>query len=281
VTFEVAHSLTATNPTSGLTLEVTVRSATATLTSGRWMGPAIAADSTVAVAVAGEAGSVSSGPLAISIRVKGATGPLVLAAHDGSAACAAVGPIADGLKVAFAEPGSIIYQRLDALPRIRWASTSVVIAGGPQRVAALKAGVPPSQVVLSQPGPAGSGQGATVSVINDDGDTIAAKVNAKGSGYLVVADAMQQPGWSVTVDGRPARLVAADDAMVAVQVPAGTHRIAFEYTTPGQDAGALLSGVAVLFLVAILAWPRRSRRRASHFKAPGGDSSAAQSEPAA
>ena len=106
-----------------------------------------------------------------------------------------------------------------------------------------------------------SGRPATVSVTTDDGDTIATRVTAAGVGYLVVADAMQQPGWSVTVDGKDAALVRADHGMVAVAVAAGPHVVEFHYRAPGQRTGFVVSVLATAALLVIVGYEVRRRRR--------------------
>ena len=68
---------------------------------------------------------------------------------------------------------------------------------------------------------------------------------------LVVLDDRYLPGWSVTVDGRPARVLRTDVVLRGVTVPAGSHAIVWSYRVPGLRAGAALSGVGVL---AALAW---------------------------
>jgi hypothetical protein len=192
----------------------------------------------------------------ISVSVQGAAENLVVATHNGAVACAPTGPMADGLRLVHADPGSIVYERLNAMPRIRWASRSVVITDAAQRVAALKGGLPQDEVILAAAGPSGSGEPGTETTEDDSDDTISAATSAQGSGYLVVADAMQQAGWSVTIDGKPAHLVSADDAMVAVNVPAGRHIVSFHYRTPAQVEGAAFSGLAILIIIAILGWSR-------------------------
>ena len=168
----------------------------------------------------------------------------------------------DGLKVAFAEPGGIVYQRLTAEPRIRWASSSTVIADPTQQLVALETNaVPTDQVVLGAPGPTASGKPAKISVVTDGGQTISADVDASGAGYLVVADALQEAGWSVEVDGKPAKLLPADHALVAVAVPSGAHRVTLRYHAPGQLAGAGLTGVAIVLLFGVGAVQRRRTRR--------------------
>ena len=259
VTFELAHTLLAVDHVKGETLHVTVETNGRTISSGRYMGSQIPASTPISVAVAGE-DLARDGTASVTISETGGRGDVTLVTHDGQVACAAVTPVADHLKVVYADPGTIIYQRLDALPRIRWASRTAVIPSATARVAALAQGVPADEVVLNAPGPAAVGRNARVDIGADSGDKISADVSAGGGGYLVVADAMQQPGWSVTVDGKSARLVPADDAMVAVFVPAGQHRVHFEYRAPGQRTGAAVSAVALLVALALLIWEWRRPR---------------------
>ncbi len=54
------------------------------------------------------------------------------------------------------------------------------------------------------------------------------------------------PGWSVHVNGQPARLLAANYAFRAVEIPAGKSRIEFRYIPPGLNAGLAISGAALL-----------------------------------
>lgn len=84
---------------------------------------------------------------------------------------------------------------------------------------------------------------------------------------LAVAAFNSAPGWSVAVDGHPAALVEADGALLAVEVPAGRHDLAFTYTMPGLRLGvgvsALgLTGCALVVASGPLLRRRRARRRA-------------------
>ncbi len=255
VTFTVARPLTARDAKKGVTLDVEVHDGPQVVRSGRYMGSTVAAGTTLTVAVAGE-GLPTTGDLVTSIAATGAAQPLYVGGRAGAVNCAPVRPTADGLRLVFADAGSIIYQRLTALPRVRWASAATVIGSAPARVAALESGVPGDAVVLDSAGPRPAGRPATVSLQPDDDDTITARVAAPAGGYLVVADAHQQPGWSATVAGRRTDLVPADDAMAAVFVPAGSHTVTVSYSTPGQTAGLALSLAGLLALLAVLASPR-------------------------
>ncbi|MDP9117102.1 MAG: YfhO family protein [Actinomycetota bacterium] len=258
VSFGITDRLDPISVARGLTFELTLHTPGVTLTSGRFVDGPVNAGTQFSIAVAGEH-LPSTGHITATISVLGATTPLHLTAVGSTLACAPVTPVADDLLLVQADASGIIYQRMTALPRVRWASASTVIAGDTDRVAALKAGVPADTVVFDQSQTAPSGSPAAVSVTSDDGDRIAATVNAQGSGYLVVADAMQQPGWSVSVDGHRQKLVDANNAMVAVLVPGGQHRVSFDYSAPGQKIGAVVSSVTVLGMVAIFVWERRRR----------------------
>ncbi len=267
VTVRLDQALVPSVPSEGVTVRVKVDAGSETISSGRFLTAGAPAGALLSIAVAGE-GLTDGGRLAVSFSESGARGPLVVSGTGTSAACAVVTPRSDGLKLVFADPASIVYQRLSALPRIRWASSAVVIPSPSARLSALARGLPGDRVVLSHPGPPGSGLGAGVTVTADSGDQVSAQVNAVGSGYLVVADAMQQPGWSVTIDGKPAKLVPADHAMVAVNVPAGRHQVSISYSAPGQAAGFAISAAAVVTSVTLIAWEVRWRRRLSG-KRPG------------
>lgn len=274
VTFLLAQPLSPAG-SKGMTLDVTVHDGSSAVSSGLYLGGGLAAGTPVAIPIAGESLPSSPGRMTVRLQARGARGPLTVTARSGSAVCAPVLPTNDGLRLVFADPGSIVYQRLTALARIRWASRSVTVRNPSTRVTDLKSGIPPDEVILDSGGPAASGRPATVSVLEDAHGSIAAKVAAGGGGYLVVADALQQPGWSVTVDGHKTALVPVDDAMAAAYVPAGLHTVRFTYTQPGQIAGLVVSGVAAVIILALLVYPvsvdrRRRRRTGLHRVGSGG-----------
>jgi hypothetical protein len=186
--------------------------------------------------------------------------PLALTGVGGGPAAFVVRPAPDGLRLVHSEE-TVIYERMTALPRIRWASDAEVESDRERRVETVDdPGVPSSTVVLSEPGPQPTGE-ATVDVLEDAGERIRVRVDAAGAGYVVVADALQR-GWRAEVDGQATDLVDADHALVAVAVPEGDHQVTLEYDPPGQRAGLLISFLSALVLVTIGMWSVR-RRRAS------------------
>lgn len=247
----LAQPLDAARPFGGVTLHLTVLGAGVERTSGVYLAGDTKAGSTVTIPIAGE-DLPAGGTLEAGLTVAGSSTPLVLDATRGTVDCAPLRPISDGLKLVYADAGAVIYQRTTALPRIRWVAASQVVTDPQKQLDEMEAGQAASTVLLSAPGPAGSGEPAEVSLGEDSGDRITASVRATGGGYVMVADPMQVPGWTARLDGRPVPLRAADYTMVAVWVPAGTHTVSFTYTAPGQIAGAWITAVALVIVVAML-----------------------------
>ncbi|MCT2584019.1 YfhO family protein [Actinophytocola gossypii] len=189
---------------------------------------------------------------------------LTVRGADGAMAVSKVMPADDGLTVAHAG-SSVVWERTTALPRIRWASSAISTPYPNERVRLLAGGaVDPDQVVLNEHGAPTDGEPADVEVTQDGFDVIEATVDARGAGYLVVADALQA-GWEVTVDGEPAELVPADHGVVAVAVPEGRHTVSLRYAAPYDNAGLWLTvgtGVVLVGLVVLdQLLLRRQRRR--------------------
>ena len=87
------------------------------------------------------------------------------------------------------------------------------------------------------------------------------------SSALVVVRNSYDEGWSATVDGRPAPVLAADYLIQGVPVPAGRHEIRLTYHDPDVSRGVLAGGIAWIILLAAIPaamlWERRRRRRAT------------------
>ncbi|MBS2965419.1 YfhO family protein [Actinocrinis puniceicyclus] len=195
-----------------------------------------------------------------------AQAPLTIAAvRDSVPALSTVIGGDDGLRLVHVGTNAI-YRRLNAQPRIRWAANSQVVNSRYQRVQLLASGqVGADSVVFSHQVPAASGLPAAVSVDDDGLDTIATTVNAQGAGYLVVADA-DQVGWTATVDGKHTPLLAADEGLVAVAVPAGKHTVTLRFWAPHGTIAYPLTIVTAVGLVAVVLgeiWWTRRRRRAT------------------
>lgn len=255
----IPQSVQAANPDSWVQVTVRDASGRAVATTRRITGGMT--DSLFELPVAAD-GEPAGTRLTATVTLH-APAPVAVAADAGALAATAVAGTDDGLLLTHVGT-SVFYQRLNALPRIRWASATKVVTDPAQRVAQLASGsVPGDTVVLSAPGPAADGAPATVRVEQDGSEQVVTKVDAQGAGYLVVADA-DQVGWAATVDGHDAPLVAADEGVVAVPVAAGTHTVTLHYAAPYHNAGAwitLAAGVVLAGGVLGEVWWLRRRRR--------------------
>lgn len=108
-----------------------------------------------------------------------------------------------------------------------------------------------------QPGAPGEAR-----IVRDGTGEVAIAVDARRDALLVLND-QDAPGWTATVDGRPAEIQRANYLARGVWVPAGRHEVAFRYRTPGLAAGL---AAAAAFVLATAAWAvlRRRRRPEAH-----------------
>ena len=79
---------------------------------------------------------------------------------------------------------------------------------------------------------------------------ICIEVEGDSAGWLVLTD-MWFPGWTCTVDGRPADIFRADYVFRAVRVPAGAREVVFRFAPESYRLGKLIS-VSTLGLLAVL-----------------------------
>jgi hypothetical protein len=85
------------------------------------------------------------------------------------------------------------------------------------------------------------------------------ELEADGPGWLVVHESYAR-GWRAHVDGAEAAIVPANVAFRAVFLPAGNHRIAFDYVAPRALAGAIVSALTAAALAARVLVSRRRAR---------------------
>lgn len=94
---------------------------------------------------------------------------------------------------------------------------------------------------------------ADVGVREFRNNAVTLTVSSPGPALLYCAES-RMPGWQATVDGRPARILAANYAFRAVEVPAGRSVVAFRYVPPGFRSGAALSALSLVVWAALVAW---------------------------
>lgn len=110
-------------------------------------------------------------------------------------------------------------------------------------------------------GPAGNGGRVVNEHIELDQGSARVLVRMTERG-LVVLSASFDPGWTASVDGKPAPTVMVAPALVAVNVPAGTHQIVFRYVGFSFYVPLLIVPIAVLAAALYLDLRRRRQRPA-------------------
>jgi len=105
-------------------------------------------------------------------------------------------------------------------------------------------------------------QSPKVAYRRPDNDHIECTVDTNRAGYLRIIESWD-PGWSATVDGFPTPTVPAFDALLAVRIEPGRHKVRFTYRTPGAMAGQLISALSFALLCGLV-WTSGapSRKRA-------------------
>ena len=155
----------------------------------------------------------------------------------------------------------LIYKNPGVMPRAYVVPRVSLTADDAQTVARMPE-VDPRQFVLmpADPLPEGDRQPFTEArYTSTDPDRVVIRVETAAPGLLVVADTWM-PGWSATLDGRPAEILRGNRAQRVVAIPgAGRHAVTMIYRPPGLDVGLALAaagGVGWLILVVVLMKPR-------------------------
>ncbi|HKJ02698.1 MAG TPA: YfhO family protein, partial [Longimicrobiales bacterium] len=84
------------------------------------------------------------------------------------------------------------------------------------------------------------------------------RTRTSGRMVLVLTDRFY-PGWTASVDGRPAGIHRANGFFRAIAVPAGTHEVVFRYRPRAVVVGAWISAVSVLVCLNVFLLGRRRR----------------------
>jgi hypothetical protein len=95
-------------------------------------------------------------------------------------------------------------------------------------------------------------------ITTDLPEHVVVEVDARTPAYLFLADSFD-PGWSATVDGKPAPIVPAYAAFRAVYLDKGAHTVEFRYRPAGFLAGLAITAIGAILAVVLLAVPRMVR----------------------
>lgn len=151
------------------------------------------------------------------------------------------------------------------VPELRWAGRTWRRPGVSPTIALLRSAAFDPLRDVALPGraaadPPDAGSSATLTGAAVEAGRAEAVVDAAGNGHVVFARTFF-PAWRASLDGAPAPVVVANARDLAVAVPAGRHRVAFEYDAAPFRRGVALQAAAFLAALGVAAATRRGSAR--------------------
>ncbi|MEA2300750.1 MAG: hypothetical protein QOE44_1285 [Solirubrobacteraceae bacterium] len=172
-------------------------------------------------------------------------------------------PGGSGLRVAYRGPGERLIDNSHALPRAFGAyaweaagSLDAAVAALGGRSAAELARRPVIEGAPAGGGAPPSGGPVAARIVASSDTAVTVAVRMARPGYVVLGD-LYYPGWSARVDGRGARILAADGLFRAVATGAGSHVVRFVYRPASVWVGGVLSLVGILTAAGVIVVSRR------------------------
>ncbi|RKX23232.1 MAG: hypothetical protein DRP45_10725, partial [Candidatus Zixiibacteriota bacterium] len=88
-------------------------------------------------------------------------------------------------------------------------------------------------------------------IIDYQAERVVIKVETVQDRILVMTDTWF-PSWTATVDGQPTRILRADAAFRAIEVPAGSKQVVFEYRSERYQTARLMTWLTVAYLMIVV-----------------------------
>lgn len=168
----------------------------------------------------------------------------------------------DKFKLAFdGDPVLSVYRNERALPRVQLVGRSVAAQDHEQADALIHAaGFDPARQVVVEGGETLSGDGGgSARLAEYRNDALAVEVAPSAPSYLVLSE-VWYPGWTATVDGRPAPVLRADYLFRAVRVQPGDRRVELRFEPTSWRLALALSALGWLAIALLLLAPSRRPR---------------------
>jgi hypothetical protein len=181
-------------------------------------------------------------------------------------------PPESGFREAFRGEQQVVYEFPGALPRVTLVP-AFVVAPRDSHLAIFRDPLhDAAQVTMLTEDPGIVPVPGGVARITEYGlNRVAIETETPGPSILRLAD-LDFPGWQVSVDGRPARLLSADIMLRAVAVPPGRHAVVFAFHDPAFETGLIVSLSAFAAILALygVSWWWGRRRPGASAAGPGG-----------
>jgi hypothetical protein len=153
------------------------------------------------------------------------------------------------------EGGVYVYENRSVLPRAFLVHRTRVLDEGRDLERALRDPTfnPSETVLFEREGPALSGPVdpmPTVRIAEYQPEHVVVEASSRYDAVLVLADSWF-PGWKATIDGVPTKILRGDLLLRAVSIPAGNHRVVFDYSPDSFRLGVMVSLVALLIAISL------------------------------
>ena len=161
---------------------------------------------------------------------------------------------ASGLALRYDGPVRV-YEQERALPRAFVVHRSEVIPDRQARLRRLgEASFDPRRSAILEQGPELSLAGpdpsaSSAEVVRYSPEQVVVRARSRLRGLLVLADSYY-PGWVASLDGTPARILVANHALRAVELPPGDHEVEFAFRPGSFRLGLAVSAIALAALAA-------------------------------
>jgi len=162
------------------------------------------------------------------------------------------------------DPAPLLLQPIEAaLPRALIAPEAIVLPGPAAVAAAVDPARDPRRTAVLEEGepldaPRSTGPTGTVRLVAKSRSRVDLLAELRSNGILVLYNSFER-GWNATLNGRPAPVLRVDAAFLGVRLPAGTHRVRFEYSPRGLWEGSALAVAGLLGLaLAAIRLPARA-----------------------
>jgi hypothetical protein len=173
-------------------------------------------------------------------------------------------PPSFGLTEVFRGQQDVVYEYAGALPRATLVPSYRIVPHDRQIAAYSDSTTDPATVTLLAEAPGVTPvPGGTVTIDRYGLNKVELSTDTPGPSILRLAD-LAFPGWRVTIDGREAKALVADYMLRAVAVPAGRHKVVWEFHDPAFEKGLRISlaSFAAILLMYLVPWLLARRRKA-------------------
>jgi hypothetical protein len=166
----------------------------------------------------------------------------------------------DGLGVtAIIDPAKGTLQaNASVLPRLYAPATVSAVRSRAEASARLASLDPAREAMAEGIDPIAQNGGASVRITGYEGDLYRARVDAPHTALVRIA-APYFPGWLAEIDGRDAKIVPVDLALMGVVIPAGSHELVVRYRSNWFRTGLAISVFGWLAALGGLVWAFRKK----------------------